>query len=117
LDTVATPSGGSVDNLAYLTMTMDYYCDSTSTTIIPPPDDTVYSRAEDFIGYGYDATSLEVTYLFGVTNPSCPIIDVYESSDSDSVFTITYNGGGSYTVSLDSDSTRTAGSYSVTVTA
>jgi len=117
LDTVATSSGGSRNYPAYVSMDLEYYCDSTSTTIIPPGDDTVYSRSEDFIGYGYDSTSLEVTYSFGVTNPSCPITQIYEQSDSDAVFTITDHGGGSYTVSLDSDSTRTAGTYEVTVIA
>jgi hypothetical protein len=96
---------------------LKYYCGLDSTTIIPPPDDTVYSRSEDFIGYGGDTTSLEVTYSFGVTNPSCPIEAVYKDTDSNGVFTITHLGGGSYTVSLDSWYTRTAGTYEVTVEA
>lgn len=96
---------------------LTFECGPQSTTVTAPILDTVVSAAEDFTSVSYsESSTLDRTYGFQVSNPNCPVTGVVLDSGSN-YFTLTYQTGGSYTVSLSETASRKVGSYSYTATA
>jgi hypothetical protein len=96
-------------------------CNDASTYVIPPILDDLDVPSEDYtvteVNVGSTTTKLERTYGFSVSNSACPVTGIVLTSDSQNVFTLTYNNGGSYTITLSAEASRTIGSYTYTATA
>jgi hypothetical protein len=96
---------------------LTFECGPQSTTVTAPTLDTVVSAAEDFTSFSYsESSTLDRTYGFQVSNPNCPVTGVVLDSGSE-YFTLTYQTGGSYKVSLKATQSRKIGSYTYTATA